>query len=401
MKPSLRKISVDHALAHVGYQALAGVIYGFSIYTLMARGFNSAVAGLSLAFANLTSLSIQPIVSNFLDRSKKITIFEMCSITTVLMFALYVVSNFAKNGSIFYFVIFTLAVGIYSSLEPLFNTIYTVFNNNGINIRFGKARAFGSVSYGLVCALFGFLTDSYSYLAVLIGGSIFALILVIITFVIRKDFYQAEKHPVEEEDLKTVGFLEFVKNNKKYMLLCLFLTGIFYGYLAVDNFTILVIENLGGTSKDNGLILGIKACLEGIAIFSISKIRKHIKLENLLIIAAISFILKSFCIYSATAKSTVYLAQIIQMFSFAMMLPGMVEYADVKLPTNVAVRGQAFFTMTIGLGSVIASIVAGNIINVSGVKASNFVALIVTIISATGFIITLLFGDRLDHGKKN
>lgn len=396
---STRKISIDHTLIHIGYQALAGVIYGFSVYTLMARGFNSALAGLSLALANLTSLIIQPIVSNFLDRSKRITLFEMCVAISLLMLSLYIVSCFAANGSVFYIAIYTISVGLFSSLEPLFNTIYTLFNNNGINIKFGKARAFGSISYGLICALFGVLSEKFSYISILIGGSIFALFIVAMTLIIRKDFNKADKHPVEVETSETVSFSEFIKNNKRYMLLCLFLTGIFYGYLAADNFTILVVENLGGTSKDNGLILGIKACLEGIAIFSIVRIRKHIKLENLLIIASICFIFKSYAIYSATSLVVVYLAQVLQMFSFAMMLPSMVEYADVKLPTNVAVRGQAFFTMTIGLGSVISALVAGNIINVYGVKTSNFVALIVTIISVIGFILTLLIGNK--NGQKS
>lgn len=396
-----RKISIDHTLVHVGYQAFAGIIYGFAVYVLMERGFNSAMAGLSLAFANLISLTIQPIVSNFLDRSKKISLFEMSVITSVLMFVLYIASNFLKDGSILYLVVFTVSVGLFSSLEPLLNTIYTLFNNNGIDIKFGNARAFGSASYGIVCALFGVLSDSYSYLAILIGGSIFSLFLVLTTLIIRKDFNKADKHPVEIETDQTIGFLEFIKTYKNYMLLCLFLTGIFYGYLAIDNFTIIVIESLGGTSKDNGLILGIKALLECLAIFSIGKIRKHIKLENLLIIAAICFIFKSFTIYAATSLSTIYLAQILQMFSFAMILPSMVEYADIKLPTNVAVRGQAFFTMTIGLGSVIAASVAGNIINIYGVKTSNLVALIVTIVSVIGFILTLLLGKNKKDGKEN
>ncbi|MDO5440294.1 MAG: MFS transporter [Erysipelotrichaceae bacterium] len=392
-----KKISTDHALVHIGYQAFAGIIYGFSIYVLMQRGFNSAIAGYSLALANLLSLIIQPIVSNFLDRSKKISLFEMIVITSLLILVFYLISNFAKDGSVFFFIVFTLAVGCFSSIEPLFNTIYTIFNNNGIDIKFGKARAFGSASYGIICVLFGFLSESFSYISILIGGSIFALFLVTVSLIIRKDFYKADKHPVEIETSETVSFVEFVKNNKRYMLLCLFLTGIFYGYLATDNFTILVVENLGGNSKDNGLILGIKALLEAVAVFSIGKIRKHIGLEKLLVFASLCFILKSFTIYSATSLSTVYFAQIIQMFSFAMILPSMVEYADVKLPTNVAVRGQAFFTMTIGLGSVLSSLFAGSIINAYGVKTSNLVALIVTIISVIGFILTLLIGN---YGKK-
>lgn len=389
----IKRLTVDHALAHICFQAMAGIIYGFSVYVIIARGFNSAVAGTCMALANLTSLIIQPTVSNFLDKSKKVSVFDMAVITSILMLIIYLLNVFADNGSLFLIICFVLSAGLYSSLEPIFNSLSSIFQVNGLNIEFGKARALGSFSYGVVCALFGVLTNNSSYVIVLIGGSIFSFILTLVTIIIRKHFSEACPVPLKVEDNNVIGFKEFIKSNGVYMLLCLFLTGIFFGYTGADNFTILIVENVGGNSQDMGVILGVKATLEAIVIFLYSKIRKVFKLNTLLIISMLSFILKAFALLTAKSVLVIYLAQIIQMSSFALIIPTMVEYVDTNMERNIAIRGQAFFTMTIVLGSIFSSLLGGIISESYGIKTTMFVCLIATIISAFGFIITLLYKD--------
>lgn len=394
-----KRLNVEHALIHIAYQAMAGIVYGFSVYLLLQRGFSSSTAGFCMAFANMLSLLIQPFVSNFLDRTNKITVFEMMIITSILMLTLYLINCSATNASVLLVITFVLCVGIYSSLEPLFNSLCSVFQRNGINIEFGKARALGSLSYGVVCTIFGVLTNSYSYIVVMIGGCVFALLIVLICLIIRSDFNKCKLKEIKNHDQeeKTIGFKEFVANNKKYMILCLCLTGIFLGYTLVDNFTILVVENVGGNSQDMGIVLGIKAGLEAICIFFYSDIRKRFKLNTLLKFSMFSFILKALAYRLAKSTLTIYLIQIIQIFSFAIIIPAMVEYVNVNMDKMVAIRGQAFFTMTIVLGSTFSSLFGGLISDHYGVTAMVFVGFVVTVISAFGFVITLGSNKKVNN----
>lgn len=394
MENNVRRLKIDHALIHICFQALAGIIYGFSVYLIIARGFSSAIAGLCMGLSNAFSLILQPIVSNFLDKSKKMTVFDMALITSICMLAVYLINVFSSNGSLVLVITFIISAGLYASLEPIFNSLSSIFMVNGLNIEFGRARALGSFSYGVVCALFGVLTNNYTYVVVLIGGSVFAFVLTLTALITRKHFNDACPNPIKIEEKNVVSFKDFIKNNGIYMLLCLFLTGIFFGYTGADNFTILIVENVGGNSQDMGIILGVKATLEAVVIFFYSKIRKVFKLNTLLIVSMLFFIVKSYALYSAKSVTVIYLTQIIQMTSFALIIPTMVEYVDTNMERNIAIRGQAFFTMTIGLGSIFSSSLGGFISDSYGIKTTMLVCLIVTIISAFGFIITLLYQQK-------
>lgn len=389
MNISERRLNIDHTIAHILFQAMAGIVYGFSIYLLMERNFSSTIAGISMSLSNLSSMIIQPCVANFLDKSKKYTVFDVCVITSILMLILYLSSCFISNGTILLVVIYTLSIGIYQSLEPLFNSLCSVFNNSGLKIEFGKARAFGSLAYGLVCFIFGALTETNSYVVVLIGGCIFATLITLICLIIRNDYNNADKKEIKKEDKKIISFIDFVKTNKMYIVLCICLVGIFFGYTISDNFTILIVENVGGNSKDMGTILFIKALLEGIFIFCYSKVRKHIKLNRLLVISMLGFIAKGFVIWRATKVSTIYIAQLLQIPSFAIIIPAMVEYINANMDNYVAMRGQALFTMTIGIGSTFSSLAGGYISDTLGVSFTIFIGLVVTIISAITFISSL------------
>lgn len=384
-----KRLTIDHALVHIIFQAMAGIVYGFTVYLLMARGFNSAIAGFSMSFANLGSLFIQPMVANFLDKTKKYTVFDICVYISIIMVLLYVASCLITNATVLLFVIYTLSIAAYSSLEPLFNSLSSVFINSGINIEFGRARALGSVSYGLICFIFGLLTENYTYTVVLIGGCIFAILICLISLIIRKDYNKADKTIKEKEDVNIIGFGEFIKENKTYIILCICLAGIFFGYTICDNFTILIVENVGGSSKDMGAVLCIKAVLEGIFIFFYSNVRKHIKLNTLLTVSMIGFILKNFVTWKAESVMTIYIVQILQIFSFAIILPAMVEYVNTNMDEYVAIRGHAFFTLTIVIGSTFSGTIGGIVSDKFGISTTMFIGLIATIISAIGFISTL------------
>lgn len=389
MNVSESRLNIDHTLVHILFQAMAGIVYGFSVYLLMARGFSSTVAGISMSCSNLSSMIIQPCVANFLDKSKKYTVFDVCVVISILMLLLYLANSFISNGTILLIVVYTLSVGIYQSLEPLFNSLCSVFNDSGLNIEFGKARAFGSFSYGIICFVFGILTESNSYVVVLIGGCIFAALTALMCLIIRNNYNKADKKEITKEDKKIISFIDFVKTNKLYIVLCVCLVGIFFGYTISDNFTILIVENVGGNSKDMGTILFIKAILEGMFIFCYSNVRKHIKLNRLLVISMLGFIAKGFVVWRATSVSTIYIAQLLQIPSFAIIIPAMVEYINTNMDNYVAMRGQALFTMTIGIGSTFSSLAGGYISDTLGVSFTIFIGLIVTIISAIVFISSL------------
>ena len=395
MKNLEKRINIDHIFIHSFFQMMAGIVYGFGVFILINRGYSSGQAGLCMSLASIFCFFVAPTISNFLDNSDKVSAFEAVVLLSLVITCLYGVNYFLGSKCLLLSIVFILAHGFYSAQEPCINSMSSKFIANGLNIGFTTARAAGSFSYGLVCAIFGILTQNHSYKIVIIGGIIFSFLTAMITLRIRSNYKLYDKRDLESVNKEeNVSFKDFLKNNKLFLVLCVFLTGLFIGYTSTDNFMLLITENVGGNSSDMGLILAFKALVEAISIFMFPVFLKHIKLDNLLKISAISFVIKQavFCI--APNVFFLYIGQCFQMISFAIIFPGMVEYVNVNLKKKETYRGNAIFTQTISIGSIISSVLAGNIAEIYGVPTMNVVALLITIASAIGFVLTIIYKNK-------
>lgn len=391
-----RSFSFKNAFVHFSYQALAGIIYGFSVYMFIERGFNSSTAGVAMAIANFLGLVLQPAISNFLDKTKKITVFEVLLVISIMISVIYICNSFVENGSFFIVIIYIFSIILFAAIEPLINSISNVLQINNIDVNFSRARACGSFSYGIVCMAFGVLTENYSYPAVIFGGFSFALLLTFASLLIRNSFKKIDKVEVVYENIENISFMEFIKTNTKFILLCVCLVGIFFAYTCQDNFMYLIVENVGGDSKDMGIVLGLKAILEGVVMFGFYQLLKRFKLNTILITSIIFFTVKSFSLSIVKTVELVYASEIFQMFSFALIIPSMIEYINTNIDTRASFRANALFTMTITGGAIISSLLGGTVADNLGVNAMNYMSLIVSFVSSLCFILILIKEQKHD-----
>ena len=383
------KFSLQNILILTSYQACCAIVFGFGIYMLLQRGFSSSIAGVVFAVSYILGLLLQPILADYLDKSTKISIFDIIIILAIIMIIAFIAYFFVSNGSIFILIIFVFSTTAVSVLEPLLNSISSVLKVNNINVVFSTARACGSFVYGITSMLFGVLTNKFSYFAVIVGGLVVSIIFTVFSFIFNSNYKKVKTNRVLLNEDNDIPFDEFIKNNIKFLLLCFALVGIFFGYMAGDNFIYLIIDNIHGNSEDMGIVLGVKAILEGIVMVNFSKLSKRFKLNTLLSIAVTAFTLKSLCYYLAKTTFLVYACQTIQMISFALLLPGMIEYIDLHMNSKVAIRGNSLFTMTITAGAIIASLLGGYLSDNYGIRTLCLVAFIVTLISNILFILIL------------
>ena len=391
-----RNIKVTHILIHSVYQMLAAIVYGFGIYMLLERGYSASVAGICFSFVNLFSLVVTPFISNYLDNTDRITIIDLLIVSSVMVVILYGINYFLDTKCMLLSIVFIVGNGIYVALDPFVNAISSKIATYGIETSFTTARSAGSISYGIMCALFGYISSKTTYLSIIIGGMIFSSILFILSLVFNKQYKTIRKKSadIKEEKEELISFKEFIFNNIPFFVLVLFLIGIYIGFTTTDNLMLLVTENVGGTSKDMGYLLAYKAILEGIAMMSFPFVLKRINLEKILYLAALGFVIKQLIITLAPNVFFLYVGQTFQMMSFSFMIPGMIEFVNKYLKKREIIRGVSMTSLAIGLGSVISSTVGGFISDTYGVGSMNMFALIITIISAIGFIITILVKQR-------
>ena len=80
-----------------------------------------------------------------------------------------------------------------------------------------------------------------------------------------------------------------------------------------------------------------------------------------------------------------YFAQIMQIFSFALMSPGMVLYINKNLNKNALTWAQVLNICAIVVPSFFVGLIAGNITDNFGIKITEYVALIVSLIGFVGY----------------
>lgn len=384
------KITIDYIFIYIFFHALTACVFGFGVYTLTQRGFSSSIAGTSLGLANLIGVMLSPLLSNISELNKKYNLFIVTFFTALFVFLTAIANYLLTNTSILLFIIFTLNAGLYITCEPLLNALSSMFINTNVNINFASIRAFGSLSYAIFCYIFGKVSIIFGYQSVLLISFICALLLTIMLVIINNDYKKVTIINKEKQERENVSFKEFIANNKLFMVGVIFLSFIWFGYTSFDNFMLLIVENVGGNSNDLGSVLSFKAICETVAIFFIyPMLKKYFNIKKVLYIGALGFIGKTLFQTIAPNIIALHLSQIWQGFSFALILPGMVDFINQYLPDNQVIRGQALSSTSSCLGSVFASVIAGYIADMFSINIMQYCALLFCIIGAVGFIITI------------
>lgn len=384
-----KKINIGYILTYFFYHSLTAVIYGFGLYSLIQRGYSSSEAGISLALASVVGLILQPLLSNISDNSKKFGQFEMaivCAIGTIIFSILNYLSH---TNNLILQIAYIMNIAFYIACEPFINAFSSLFEKANININFAVVRAFGSLSYSIFCFVLGKLTIIYDYPSVTISLVLLSVLLLLVIIYLNNE-YKKIKIDIKKEKEDTVSYKEFIKNNKGYILIIVFLSIIYFAYMCFDNYMLLAIEYIGGNSGDNGSILSFKAIFEMIGMmFIFPIISKKINLNTILKISAISFLIKILLETIAPNLFVMYLAQIFQGLSFSFLYPGMVMYVNKHISLKEVTRGQACITMACSIGNIFSSLAAGIIADSLGIKAMEYVALVSIIIGSLGFIFAI------------
>ena len=80
-----RILNVEYSAIQGSYWMIYGVICSFASVFLLNKGYSNSEIGIILAAANVLSVVIQPLVADFADRSKKLSLVSLLEIMTVIM----------------------------------------------------------------------------------------------------------------------------------------------------------------------------------------------------------------------------------------------------------------------------------------------------------------------------
>lgn len=410
-------LNIEYSCIHGTYWMFYGVVSSFASVFLLAKGFSNWNIGVTLAVANVLAVVLQPVVADIADRAKKLSIIGISQILTVMMMVV-TVGMFAFSGSMIALaVVFIVLIAWHTVLQPLFNTLTFILEEAGVHINFGIARSMGSLAYSALLAVLGTIVENYGVMSLPITGEII-LVMMLVSLVVTKRSYDKGKKlfakgtasplPKEEVDAgglqtpaeiadalceeESINLVQFIKRNKFFFLVNVGVIGLYFSNSVLNNYMMQIVDVVGGTSEDMGRILSVMAFCEIPTMVCFDLLRKKFSCQLMMKVAAVGFTVKIALCWLADSVTMIFMAQFVQLVSFALFLPAMVHFIDEIMSKGEAVKGQALFTTMITITTVISSLVGGAILDMSGAKMLTFIA---TIATAVGALIIIATIDRV------
>ena len=402
-------LNIKYGCIHGTYWMYYGVAGSFASAFLLARGYSNAEIGIILAVGNILAVFLQPLIADLADRSKKLSLIGVTQLSAVLLMVLTGLLFVMKQKSAALWVVYMFIMAWMTTLQPLFNSLAFKLEETGVHINFGACRSVGSLAYAVLCAFLGTLVEAKGVGVLPLSGEIVLLMLLASLWVTKTQFdrmvgEKTGKQAVsvlgecghvpaaDAEEAEEINLALFVKRNKLFVVLNLAVIGVFFSNSILNNFMLQVVEGVGGTSEDMGRIFSVMAFLEIPALFFFDKIKERFSCQLILKFAAICFTLTVLLIYLAESVTMIYVAHLLQTFSFGLFLPAMVSFIGEVMAKGEAVKGQALYTVMTTASSMLASVLGGIMLDVSG---PGFMLLVSTIVTGLGALVLVLIVDRI------
>lgn len=390
MNLSEKKLNIDYSLLQVAYWVTSAVVFCFTTVFLQFRGYSNYEIGIVFALGNIIGFVIQPLIAGYVDRSNRRTLLRCIRITAVLSALLMLAVYLLPSGSASLIGVYALLVAGNTLLNPLCISLSFYIESWGCGVNFSRARALGSLSYAVCNVILGMLVQRVSENAVPLTLILFSALLGLATVLFipgdRAQRAAAPERHAQAMAEKPSGLLEFARENKRFMVFLIGTATLYFTHGMIGNFMIEFIRNIGGGSEDMGNVLAFMTVVEVPVMLLFKRLTKRFKCSSLLRFAVIMFSVKELMIYLSSSLPALYAAEALQAFSFALFVPASVRYVDEVIAKHNAVKGQAFVTAMMTLGSIFASYIGGLLLDTSTPK---FTLLVGVIVSAVGTLIML------------
>lgn len=382
-----KNLTGRYAVTQFFYSAVYSASSIFATTYLLGRGLSPGLTGTLLALAGILACITQPFLASAADRAKTFIIPRqmalLCSLC-ILCFGMQLLPGLPLIPAS---ILYVLGFWCGDTMAPLVNALCVACNEAGYTVNFGIARGLGSAASAIASLALGHIIAKLGNLwmfLLFIGFELVALIAI-------AGFPKLPK-VVSAKKANTCTIFTFFA---KYRWFSLSLLGI--GCLAVfhcmiENYMIAIMGRLGGDSSHVGTALFI-ACISGApVIFLFQTFRRRTKNTTLLLIAALCFLIKSILIFFARSITAVYLIQLMQTCTYALLCPAQVFYAGEKVQLSDMVKGQAFITAIFSLGCSAGNFLGGQLLNIS-VDAMLLTGIAVAFLGAVILLLTVNKSD--------
>lgn len=364
------------------YWMAFGIIISFAAVFLHARGYSNSELGAIMAAGNICALILQPIVADFADRSKKVSILGILAAVAALLCVAFATSILVPGRSAIVSISYGTFICCIFLMQPLVTSVSAFIESRNVKINFGIARGIGSLGYAILVAILGVLVEKLSTAVLPAAGLCVMLLMLVLLAVLARQCQNAPAAFSSTEKAKSRSTLAFLKSDKRFALMLAGLALMYFSHAVINNFLINIVENLGGNNADMGALNAYTAIIEMPAMFFFALLLKRWSCSSLFKFSIAMYAVKAFAVYFAPNLPVLYASQILQSISFALYIPASVRYVQETVSPADQIKGQAFITSMISLSSIFASFLGGIMYDAFGVSTTLLISAVVTTVGA-------------------
>lgn len=393
MLRKLRRPTPYYALIQGLYWAIFCLMVGFASVFLLDRGFTNAQIGLILGLSYLLSAIFQPLVGSvFSRRSVRLNVGIACAYLPVAALSLVVL--LVPLGTVPLAVMLVTMFTIQSMMQPSVNALHQCFETEDERVNFGLARGVGSACYALSSYVMGRLLARFSpsILPGIYGAAVAAMIVALLCAKTTTVAGRADAGG------KGASYADILRGCPS---LALFLVGVgcmFLTYSFIDNFLVQILLSIGGNSGDLGTAITLSAMTELPAMILFAKFSRRGKGVRLFMISIWFWLAKDILTLLAPNPQTLFVVQLLNFASCAVYVPGMMDYMRHVLPETQLLRGATLAGTATTLGSLLATILGGWLMDGVGVRRALMLVQIFAVCGAV--LLTIALGKAIRQSKE-
>ncbi len=361
-----------------------GSSVNFASVYLLENGATNTLYGIVSSAACLLSIFLQPMIATYADKENSLSVKKLILIADgfLILCAVGLMAAFGK-GRILNSLLMGACMLIVQILLPLINSLATETMNSGLKLNFSLARGIGSLGYAAMSFSLGFLIARLSVrtlpLVILAVTGLFTAAVVLFPFK-NKASKTPDDRAVKKGDDNASGMFF-----KKYPVFAIALIGcslVYAGHVYINSFVYQIVVSKGGNSEHMGVAMGIAGILEIVTMFSYSYLQKRKNAGFWMSFSGLFFTLKSLGTLLAGSIGAFYAVQIFQPLGWGLMTVSSVYYVNSIMEEADRIKGQAYMTMTLSVGTFLATLSGGILIDTIGVTGMLVVSIVCCAVGA-------------------
>ena len=382
-----KHLTLKYACINAAYLMLICATAGYAYNFLSQSGFADSAVGIIITLVSICGLISQTTFGSIIDKSEKLDEKKFVSLTMIVNIISSALLLFIPEGNVLTIIVSVIAFTSASAGMPFLNSMAFIYEKDGATINYGLGRGVGSAAYAVGSALLG-------QLWALAGRTIipiYMIVFAVATLLLMQIMPVAPK--IESGDTSEVqeslSYGAFFSKYKKIIIPALSMVLIYFAHMMFNTYIAKVIANIigpdaaaveGAVEGYQGTALFIQAMCELPTMFAFGLILKKFSINKLMCIATVFYSFKHILVAFCPNMYVFYFIMVLQMLSYAILLPGGVYLANEIVSAEDRNKGQAVIAAASTVGGLLASLIGGQLFTFMSVTAVMILGAAITVL---------------------